>query len=254
MNQTILNPLGEKIDYAFSPASTKNSTHRDWLVILAHGVTGNKDRPLLIGCADALNEAGFDTLRFSFAGNGNSEGDFRQATISKEMQDLRVVIDAVSKNYPRLCCLGHSMGGAVSTLVTAADPRVNALVSLAGMVNTKKFADDEFGEVTPDQGFMWDDEESPLSTEFMNDLRQNIGSVLPQAKKITVPWLLLHGSADDVVNPSDSTDVASLGLKNVSLQRIDGADHVFSEPSHLATVAKTVANWLSQQVTTRQKK
>lgn len=243
MKKVIQNPQGEKIDHTFAPAT--NSSHPKWLVILAHGVTGNKDRPLIKSCADALNEAGFDTLRFSFAGNGESEGDFREATISKETQDLRAVIDAVSEDYQHICCLGHSMGGAVSTIVTSSDPRVEALVSLAGMIDTKKFAETEFGDETPDAGNMWDDPDCPLSSKFMTDLCQKIGSVLPQAKNVTVPWLLLHGTVDDTVNPQDSESIDALKKENIRLIRIDGADHSFSEPAHIASVTKTITEWLS---------
>ena len=36
------------------------------LVILGHGVTGNKDRPLLIALAEALEASGFSVLLFLF--------------------------------------------------------------------------------------------------------------------------------------------------------------------------------------------
>jgi len=84
MNQTIQNSLGETLDYTFAPGvdAAKKS---GWIVVLGHGVTGNKDRPVVVDPANVLNAAGFDTLRFSFAGNGDSQGDFRDATISKEV-------------------------------------------------------------------------------------------------------------------------------------------------------------------------
>lgn len=244
MKKVFQNPQGEKIDHSFTSAT--NPKHSDWLVILVHGVTGNKDRPIVKNCADALNEAGFDTLRFSFSGNGESDGDFRQATISKEIHDLRAVLDAVSKDYDKICCLGHSMGSAVSLLVTADDSRVNAFISLAGMVDTKKFAQTEFGDETPDAGNMWDDPDCPLSSEYMDDLCQKIVSVLPQAEKTTVPWLLMHGTSDDTVSPNDSDSVEALEMKNVGLVRVDGADHSFSDPEHTSIVAKTITDWLSE--------
>ena len=41
------------------------------------------------------------------------------------------------------------MGGAVGVLAAAQDPRIQFLISLAGMVNTEKFYDAEFGEEKP---------------------------------------------------------------------------------------------------------
>ena len=86
MNQSIKNDSGESIDYSFASGDAALKKP-GWLVVLGHGVTGNKDRPVVADTAAALNAAGFDTLRFSFAGNGDSAGDFRDATISKEVNE-----------------------------------------------------------------------------------------------------------------------------------------------------------------------
>jgi pimeloyl-ACP methyl ester carboxylesterase len=83
------------------------------------------------------------------------------SNISKEVEDLGAVLDKLSSS--KIGYIGHSMGGAVGVLRAALDPRINFLVSLAGMVHTKAFAEREFGTVTPGQGFMWDDSNCPLS-------------------------------------------------------------------------------------------
>ena len=80
----IKNASGENLDYTFH-AGDKSSQH---IVVLGHGVTGNKDRPFLVELADNLSNAGIPTIRFSFSGNGNSDGEFTQSTISKEIGDL----------------------------------------------------------------------------------------------------------------------------------------------------------------------
>lgn len=247
MNKLIKNFLNETLDYTFAPgidAKKKNG----WIVVLGHGVTGNKERPVVVDPANALNAAGFDTLRFSFAGNGDSEGDFRGATISKEVGDLASVLDAVSGAYPKIAYIGHSMGGAVGVLQAAKDKRINAFVSLAGMVDTKAFAETEFGEETPDQGLMWEEESCPLSSQFMRDLCQTIGNVAPLAESVTAPWLLVHGTADDVVLPKDTETVQALKGDAVKVVFVDGADHSFNEPAHKAQMTQTVVEWLSGQV------
>lgn len=245
MNKPIQNSLGETLDYSFAPgiAAEKKT---DWIVVLGHGVTGNKDRPVVVDPANALNAAGFDTLRFSFAGNGDSEGDFRDATVSKEVGDLAAVLDAVSQTYPKIAYVGHSMGGAVGVIQASKDKRINALVSLAGMVDTKAFASTEFGEETPDQGLMWEEESCPLSSKYMHDLCETIQSVAPLAKTITAPWLLLHGTADDVVLPKDTETVQSLKGDAVKVVFVEGADHSFNEPAHKAQMTEAVVAWLNK--------
>lgn len=248
MDQTIVNPLGETLDYTFSPGTAENKKE-GWIILLGHGVTGNKDRPVITDTARALNAAGFDTLGFSFAGNGDSGGDFRGSTISKEVGDLAAVIDAVALSYRKIGYIGHSMGAAVGVLRTATDPRLSALVSLAGMVATRTFAETEFGSETPDVGLMWEEESCPLSSAFMQDLCETIGSVAPQAAAVTVPWLLLHGTADDVVLPRDTELIRDLRGESVTVVWVEGADHSFSLPAHKSAMLEAVVPWLLDLVT-----
>lgn len=247
MINSIKNAFGERLDHTYAPGQEPQKKS-GWLVLLGHGVTGNKDRPIIVDVAKALNTAGFDTLRFSFAGNGESEGDFKDATITKESEDLAAVLDSVSSMYPHIVYIGHSMGSAVGVLQASKDSRINALISLAGMVDTKTFAATEFGEEEPDHGQMWDDPDCPLSTAFMEDLCGQIGSVAAQAESVSVPWLLIHGTADDVVRPEDTAQIKNLKGDRVTAVSIDGADHSFSEPEHTAKAARTVVDWLGQIV------
>jgi len=239
MNTEIRNPSGEKLDYAFHGDAGDKSL----IVIIGHGVTGNKDRPWDEGLANALAEAGINALRFSFAGNGDSEGDFRECTVSKEVQDLGAVINAVkAAGFERVCYAGHSMGGAVGVLRAAEDDRIDLLISLAGMVHTAKFAQVEFGEETPDEGLMWEDEDCPLSSTFVNDMNA-IGSVLDLGGSISVPWLLVHGDADDVVPIEESREIFEKANEPKQLVELPGVGHVFADEG-LAPMIDAVLGWL----------
>jgi alpha/beta superfamily hydrolase len=244
MNSPITNPLGERLDYTFTPGA---ADHRrpNWIVIFGHGVTGDKDRPLMVDTAAALAAAGFDTLRVSFSGNGDSAGDFRASTITKEVADLGAVLDAVAPLYSKIAYLGHSMGAAVGVLRTAQDERISALISMAGMVDTKKFAETEFGDVTPDQGHMWDDTDCPLSSAYVTDLTETVVSAVPAAEQVAVPWLLVHGTADDVVLPEDTEHIQIIKRSFAEVRFIEGADHGFNEPDHKTAATSAVVEWLT---------
>ena len=183
MFNEIRNEHGERLDYAYH----KGEGNR--IVVIGHGVTGNKDRPALVALAEGLAAAGISALRVSFSGNGESEGAFTDSTITKEVADLGSVIDTL-EGY-NVCYVGHSMGGAVGVLRAASDERIQVLVSLAGMVHTKAFAEREFGDAIPDTGFMWDEPDCPLSQAYMDDM-STIDSVAKRASQFDVPWLLVH--------------------------------------------------------------
>lgn len=246
MDEPICNPEGERLDYSFATGAA-SGRREGVLVLLGHGVTGNKDRPILVETADALNRAGFDTLRFSFSGNGDSEGSFAEATVSKEVADLDAVLGAASRHYSRIAYIGHSMGAAVGVRKAAEDTRIRFLVSLAGMVDTRAFAQTEFGDLVPDEDVMWEEAACPLSKAFMTDLCETVRSVEPQAGRIGVPWLLVHGTGDDVVLPRDSKGIKEQLGNGVDLVLIEEANHVFSERQHMETATAAVVDWLSDK-------
>ena len=229
----IRNRHGEKLDYTFHEGERESKN----IVVVGHGVTGNKDRPFVVALGEGLAAAGIPALRFSFSGNGASEGKFTDSTISKEVEDLGAVLDAL-EGYT-VCYVGHSMGGAVGVLRASRDDRIQLLVSLAGMVHTKAFAQREFGNVTPDEGFMWAEPDCPLSQAYMDDLTQ-IDTVVDLAPQINVPWLLVHGDEDDVVPIEHSRDIFAKANYQTQLITLQSASHVFSQESTPVMVERVI--------------
>src|SRR6187551_643580 len=144
----IRNRAGERLDFEYHPGAEGAGP----VVVIGHGVTGHKDRPFLVALAEGLAASGIAALRISFAGNAGSEGRFEDANISKEVEDLGAVLDALPGRA--IAYAGHSMGGAVGVLRAARDPRIRALVSLAAIVHTRTFLDRAFGDLTPGAGLM----------------------------------------------------------------------------------------------------
>lgn len=234
----IRNRSGERIDHTFHPGF-----RADALVILAHGVTGNKDRPHLVALAEGLSALGWPCLRISYSGNGASEGRFEDSCITKEVGDLQATLDVVP-DTAKVAYIGHSMGGAVGVLTAARDLRIRALVSLAGMTHTAAFVAREFAGVTPGEGFMWEDENCPLSETYVNDLNA-IGSTIPAAEALIQPWLLIHGGADDVVPVQDGRDAFEAATSEKQWLEIPAAGHSFSAENYPQLV-EVVDQWLRQ--------
>lgn len=233
----IRNRSGERIEHTFHPG-----TRADVLVIIAHGVTANKDRPQLVALGEGLSARGWPCLRISYTGNGGSEGRFEDSCITKEIGDLQALLEMVP-DTARVAYVGHSMGGAVGVLTAARDLRIRALVSLAGMTHTADFVQREFAGVTPGEGFMWDDEEFPLSQTYVDDLR-SIGNTLSAAEAVTQPWLLIHGDADDLVPIQDGRDAFEAAICPKLFIEIPGAGHSFDEGSYPKLV-DGVDSWLT---------
>jgi pimeloyl-ACP methyl ester carboxylesterase len=221
MNE-LKNHHGEKLDHHFHMG-----TRRDTLLILGHGLTGNKDRPLLVALAEALSARGWPCLRVSFSGNGDSEGRFQDSNITKQIDDLKSILDTVP-DYVRIAYAGHSMGAATGVFTAVEDFRIHTLISLAGMAHTAEFAEREFAGLVPGEDCIWEDASFPLSETLVDDMKAR-GSVLPIVGKLIQPWLIIHGLEDDVVPVTDSRDVHAAAKSTSLLVEIPCAGHAFCE-------------------------
>ena len=237
----IRNAQGERLDVSYQAGVATSPGVPEAIVVIAHGVTAHKDRPLLIALAEALSEAGLASLRVSFAGNGESEGRFEEAVPSKEVGDLGSVVDALTAwGVTTIAYAGHSMGGAVGVMRASVDPRINCLVSLAGMVHVDAFMRAQFGQLTPGAP-MLDKPECPWSPNLADDAAR-IGSVTAQAALIRVPWLLVHGDADELVPVQDALDARAAAGGRPELVTLPGIDHRFN--GALPQVIDAVVPWL----------
>ena len=233
----LTNELGERLAHTL----TLGDTHRRSLVVVAHGVTGQHDRPYLNDLAQGLSLRGLTALQITYSGNGASEGRFEDSTISKEVADLSSVLDTLdgwAVGYA-----GHSMGGAVGALCASRDKRIQALCSLAGMVQVQAFMERVFGGLAPGEP-MLGREQCPLSPALLDDARR-IQDTLEPARQIQVPWLLVHGTTDELVPFSDSQEAqaASLGADLVPLE---GADHRFS--GHVPAMVEATVDFFDRNL------
>jgi uncharacterized protein len=246
----IRNTSGEIIDVAFhagapdeSPVTPERGPRQ--IVVIGHGVTAHKERPLLIALSEGLALAGIACLRVSFAGNGASGGRFEQATPSKEVQDLGSIVDVLSDwGVTRIGYVGHSMGAAVGVLRAARDARIRCLVSLAGMVHVHAFMRRTCGHLAPGAP-MFDKPECPWSQALADDAAR-IGSVTMQAALVEVPWLLVHGEADELVPIQDALDARAAADGRPELITLPGLDHRFT--GAIPQVVDVVVPWLSKHM------
>jgi fermentation-respiration switch protein FrsA (DUF1100 family) len=84
-----------------------------------------------------------------------------------------------------------------------------------------------------------------MGQAFLDDMAA-VDSVLPLAADVRVPWLLVHGSEDDIVPPSESVEAQAAAGASAELVLLDGADHSFTggrEPD----MARAVVTWLEGQ-------
>ena len=210
------------IDGALGPVwidvrSAARSQPRPAAVIL-HGFKGFKDWGMFPPLAERLARAGFAAVSFNVSGSGvDDSGDFTlperfgHNTFSAELSDTRLVLDALYRGELGVAppasagLIGHSRGGGVAVLHAAHDARVEALVTWAAISTVERWGAEEraawrkSGQISILNARTG--QKLPLYTDVLDDIDQNASAldILSVAAAIRVPWLVIHGRADESV-------------------------------------------------------
>jgi pimeloyl-ACP methyl ester carboxylesterase len=214
-------------------------------VIVVHGFKGFKDWGLWPALAERLARAGLSAVTLNLSGSGvDDSGEFvyperfGHNTFSAELQDLRRVTEALAAGElgvappSGLGLLGHSRGGGIAALHTASDARIRALVTWAAISTVDRW--------TAPHRAAWrhtgvnevknarTGEVLPLYTDVLDDIEQHAAAldIEAAAEKIAVPWLIVHGTADEAVALAEGERLARAAPR-ARFVPVDGAGHTF---------------------------
>ncbi|MGL5889821.1 MAG: alpha/beta hydrolase family protein [Bacteroidia bacterium] len=250
LSETELNTLHTRDGFAM-PATfaLPESAEPAPLIVFVHGFKGFKDWghfPLL---SRKLCEAGFAVLRFNFSHNGTSPGQpsefvnleaFGRNTYSRELNDLSDILDqlevlpnANQLNFQKIALWGHSRGGAIATLKTAEDNRIKALVTWAGVADLPGRILNSNQERWRKNGVQFTHnartaQDMPMYVDLLDDTLQHTArfDAAAAATRITVPHLIIHGTADAAVPVAEAELLHQKNPKS-ELLMIENADHTF---------------------------
>lgn len=220
------------------------------ITILCHGFPSSKDSNTNLALEKALNEDGVSTLRFDFFGQGESEGNFEDITISECVEDIFSAVKYLkSLGYAKIALVGSSSGGGASIMAAAKLPDLFALVLKAPAVDHLEVEIAKRGEYGIEQckekGYAYhvrsNGEKFKINYSFFEDLKNNIGYDV--ADKISAPTLIVHGDADKDVPIVQSIKISTL-IENCHLQIFHGADHRFSKSEDFEKMIHTIAEFI----------
>src|SRR5690606_16422361 len=116
----------------------------------------------------------------------------------------------------RLALLGHSRGGGEAILQATRDQRVDALVTWSAIASIpnrwpeKHIATWRHGGTVEIQNAR-PRQTMPIAPTFWEDIETNAErlDILRHAASIEIPWLIVHGEADETVPVSESRELFS---------------------------------------------
>ncbi|PIS05335.1 MAG: hypothetical protein COT81_01625 [Candidatus Buchananbacteria bacterium CG10_big_fil_rev_8_21_14_0_10_42_9] len=179
------------------------------LAFVMHGLGSFKEQAQIETVAKAFRDADCTVVRFDTTNTlGESDGDFALATTTNYYEDLEDVLKWSTEQdwYQEPFILaGHSLGAICSGIFTQKFPKkVKALALLSAVVSGKLSAEASASEVKEWEAKGWQLRESrskpgtPMIklpwSHMVDRMRYDL---LPQAKKLTMPVILIVGDEDE---------------------------------------------------------
>ena len=228
-------------------------------VILCHGFKGFARWgawPLL---AAAINERGINAIAFDFSGSGvgadresfTALDAFASNTYRRELEDLGAVASYATTHgwTSRNCGLfGHSRGGATAIFFAADSDRVCCLATWASIATIERWSEEQIRD-WGERGYI-----EVINSRTNQVMRINASAyeecvresrygldVERAAERVRARWLIVHGSADDVVPVDDAHRLAAANSRGdhgmvAELKIVEGANHVFGASHPLTAV------------------
>lgn len=206
---------GEKVSAAYHSADSDK-----WL-FLCHGYGSNKENSYKKRAERAVEE-GFNAVRFTFRGNGESDGEFIDQSLSSRIKDLKSVIEYYSPE--RIFLFGMSFGGKV-VLHATEDLDVEALVFKSPVLYGSEM--EKFHEVVKEKGTYTHFADKTIDERFFEDFSKY--SFEDASEEIDFPVAIFHGGADTTVHFENSAEAVKDIATDGMLYKLQGEKHSMSD-------------------------
>lgn len=249
------------------------------IVVISHGFAEHSGRYAHV--AARLATEGYACYALDHRGHGQSEGVqgniHRMTGVCADLGRLIALAGERHDGLP-LVLLGHSLGGLIALdYVTSGDQSALSGLILSGAVmvpsvgsKMERLAAKVLSSLTPNLGLVPPLDSSTISRDpavvaaydadplnYRGKISARVGAealaaidrVTARLSTITLPVLVLHGTEDQLSQPSGSQLVADrVASQDVTLTLHDGLYHeIFNEPEQQVVLDEVVA-WLAERV------
>lgn len=212
------------------------------IVISVHGFGVDKNYWIIKELSKYLDKQKIGSMRFDMTGVGDSEGRVEDSTVEQMVDDLNAAVRyAKERGYRKITVAGHSLGGMIAVMAAAANKDIHSLMLMAPAIDirhairrrkdTYKHIEDDMAEVA----------KIKVRKEFLKNISRH---VYDEAKKIKIPVLIVHGSADKSTGIKNAKKFFSKLKTKKRFVIVKNANHHFSKKSHLGVLLKEAHKWV----------
>jgi pimeloyl-ACP methyl ester carboxylesterase len=220
---------GEKVSAVHHEADS------DKWIFFCHGFGSDKEGSYEMRCEKAVEE-GWNAVRFDFRGNGESDGEFIDQTLSSKMNDLKAVVEHFDPE--KYALFGSSFGGKV-VFHSALSLEPEALIGRAPVTYNEIM--EKYRSVVEEKGEFTHHEGATIDERFYSDFDSY--SFKKVAIELDLPVLILHGEEDSTVNFENSINAVKEINSDTLLQKFKHEKHSFSEEAELK-MQNLIFQWL----------
>lgn len=225
-------------------------------VLFLHGFGGQRSESgrLFVRTARRLAPLGIASLRFDFAGSGDSEGEDVDSSILSQLEDavvaFRLLRAMTRRPSSALGVVGYSLGGAMAALLGAREA-LGAMVLWAPVSDPiRNFA--EHLEINPQEFIQrptYDAGLRRVGRQFLEELPDI--RPLDAAEGFQGHLLAIHGTEDQVVKPYNSDhyiEAVRATAQGVARVDIEGAGHSFSGLDNSEELIEQTVAWFAARL------
>ncbi len=215
--------------------------------LFAHCFTCGRNLPAARRISEQLARHGIASLRFDFAGVGESETDFSKTTFASNVADL--VAAARAMETPPTILVGHSLGGAAVLAAAAEIESVRAVVTLGAPfdpAHVEHLLPVEEIERTGSATLSLGRNQFQVTRAFLDELRAQ----RPQERIANLgrALLVLHAPGDRVVGIENAKQIYQAARHPKSFVSLDGADHLLKRDKDARYAADMIAAFAARYV------
>lgn len=242
------------------------------IVVIVHGLKDYSARYQAMG--EQLAADGYSVYAFDLRGHGRSEGQrVYPESFLDYVNDVRVVLADVRKVAPGkpVFLFGHSMGGAIAALTAEIEgdglaglllsgpalaidkpaiavPATRLFGAIGPQLGLLKLPNGDFSSDPKNEAVMDKDpwiEQTPAPAHTAAGLIDGMHKLWKHPERLTMPLLVMHGSADQLTAPAGSRWlVEAAAAKDKTLHIYEGFAHDLVHEPNGKQVVDDVQHWL----------